>query len=182
MKTAEVYTQTFEAPVCAGRTQTSVPTRVPGSSGVVERIEESIRYMQAHLNEPLQVSTLAAVANFSPSHFFALFKRCTGCAPIDFFIRLRMDRACHLLEQTSMNVKEVAAALGYEDPFYFSRTFKQVNRVSPTEYRQLPGDRQWAVRDGASRESNVPPLLSMPEVPGRESRLRRECEWRRVVS
>jgi AraC family transcriptional regulator of arabinose operon len=40
-----------------------------------------------------------------------------------------------LLEATPRSVKEVAAALGYQDPFYFSRIFKSVNRISPTAYR-----------------------------------------------
>ena len=89
-------------------------------SEVVRKIEQSIAYMTRHLDEPLQVATLAAQANISPSHFFALFKRQTGCAPIDCFIRLRMQHACRLLEETVLSVKEVAATLGYDDPFYFS--------------------------------------------------------------
>lgn len=109
------------------------------------RIGQTIAYMLQHLNQPLPVAKLAALANFSPSHFFALFKRRTGCAPIDFFIRLRMQHACQLLEATSLNVKEVAAVLGYDDPFYFSRTFKAVNRVAPSEYRTMPRKRKQEV-------------------------------------
>jgi len=100
-----------------------------------QKIEQSITYMMKHLDKPLQVATLAATVNVSPSHFFVLFKRRTGCPPIDYFIRLRMQRACQLLTAGSLHVKEVAAALGYDDPFYFSRVFKSVNRVAPSEYR-----------------------------------------------
>ncbi|MGC3957754.1 MAG: helix-turn-helix transcriptional regulator [Verrucomicrobiota bacterium] len=78
------------------------------------------------------------MANISPSHFFAVFKRQTGFAPLDFFIRLRMQRACELLGTTSLSVKEVAAELGYDDPFYFSRVFKTVSGIAPTDYRRLP--------------------------------------------
>jgi AraC-like DNA-binding protein/DNA-binding CsgD family transcriptional regulator len=106
-------------------------------SEAVRKIGQSIIYMLRHLNEPLQVATLAAQASISPSHFFALFKRQVGCAPIDYFIRLRMQQACRLLDETALSVKEVAAAVGYDDPFYFSRVFKSVNRVAPSEYRQL---------------------------------------------
>jgi transcriptional regulator GlxA family with amidase domain len=106
-----------------------------GRSDDVRKIEQSIAYMMEHLNKPLQVATLVAMANVSTSHFFVLFKRRTGCPPIDYFIRLRMHRACELLEAGSPHVKEVAAALGYDDPFYFSRVFKSVNRIAPSEYR-----------------------------------------------
>jgi transcriptional regulator GlxA family with amidase domain len=100
-----------------------------------EKIEESIVYMTRNLNRPLQVSVLAALINVSPSHYFALFKRHTGCAPIDYFTRLRMEKARCLLDTTTASVKEVAAALGYDDPFYFSRVFKSVNQLAPSNYR-----------------------------------------------
>ncbi|HUA65951.1 MAG TPA: AraC family transcriptional regulator [Alphaproteobacteria bacterium] len=100
------------------------------------RIGRSIAYMVEHLNQPLQVSTLAAQASVSTSHFFALFKRQMGTAPIDFFIRLRMNHARELLDSTRSSIKEIAAAMGYDDPFYFSRVFKSVHQVAPAEYRR----------------------------------------------
>ena len=100
------------------------------------RIESTIRYMTQHLNQPLRASELAAIANISLSHYFVLFKRATGCAPINFFIRLRMRRARQLLETTSMNIKQIADELGYDDTFYFSRVFKSVSGVAPTDYRR----------------------------------------------
>lgn len=99
------------------------------------RINQSIHYMMDHLDQPLQVSKLAALENVSASHYFALFKSRTGRSPIDYFIRLRMRRACELLRETSLSIKEIAAELGYDDPFYFSRIFKSVNQVAPREYR-----------------------------------------------
>ncbi|MGH7941836.1 MAG: helix-turn-helix domain-containing protein [Limisphaerales bacterium] len=100
------------------------------------RIRRSIAYMVGHLNQPLQVSTLAAQASVSTSHFFALFKRQMGAAPIDYFIRLRMNHARKLLDSTRSSVKEIAATMGYDDPFYFSRVFKSVHHVAPAEYRR----------------------------------------------
>jgi AraC-like DNA-binding protein len=91
--------------------------------------------MRQHLDQPLQISTLTTLAKVSPSYLFALFKRMTGHPPIDYFIHLRMQRACEFLEGTSLCVKEVAAALGYDDQFYFSRVFKSVQGVAPREFR-----------------------------------------------
>jgi len=108
------------------------PSALPDND---QKIDQSIAYMATHLNEPLNVAKLASVANISSSHFFVVFKRRTGQAPIDYFIHLRMARARRLLEETSMSVKDIAATLGYEDPFYFSRLFKAVSRFSPTDYR-----------------------------------------------
>jgi transcriptional regulator GlxA family with amidase domain len=115
--------------------QRSAQVAPPNNSPGAEKIAQSITYMMQHLDQPLQVATLAANVNVSPSHFFVLFKRRTGRPPIDYFIRLRMQRACQLLRAGSLHVKEVAAALGYDDSFYFSRVFKSVNHVAPSEYR-----------------------------------------------
>lgn len=126
------------------------------ASEIAGRIARSIAYMMEHLDEPVQVSTLAQQASVSPSHYFALFKRQTGTAPIDFFIRLRMNHARVLLDSTCSSVKEIAATMGYDDPFYFSRVFKSVHRVAPAEYRKRSGSGQSALQPENGR--SVEPL------------------------
>jgi AraC-like DNA-binding protein len=106
-----------------------------------QRIERTILFMKEHLDRPLSAPELAAQAAMSLSHYFALFKRLKGRTPIDYLIHLRMQRGRQLLDSTSLSVKEVAAALGYDDPFYFSRVFKSVHGVAPTDYRSSPNGR-----------------------------------------
>lgn len=101
------------------------------------RVAATVQYMAGHLTERLNVNQLAALVHVSPSHYFAIFKRQTSYAPIDFLIRLRMRHGCLLLERQPLTVKEIAAALGYEDAFYFSRLFKRVSKVAPRDYRRL---------------------------------------------
>jgi AraC-like DNA-binding protein len=134
-------------------------------SHVVRKIEQSISYMLQHVNQPLQVATLAAAVNVSASHYSALFKRWTGSPPIDYFIQLRMRHACQLFDYTSLNVKEVAAALGYDDPFYFSRTFKAINRIAPSEYRVMSKESRASVK-GAALPPVFPPPSRRPADPG----------------
>lgn len=100
-----------------------------------QRIEVSLRYMMQNLNQPMKVPALSAMVGLSASSFFSLFKSATGLTPLDFFIRARMRRAGELLEDTTLQIKEVAARLGYDDQFYFSRLFKSVHGVAPREYR-----------------------------------------------
>lgn len=124
-------------PTIPGKLENSTGFEV-GRFGLADahrKIQQIISYMGAHLSEPTQVNRLAAMANISPSHFYALFKQHTGYAPIDFFIRLRMRRASEILETTCLSVKEVAGMLGYEDQFYFSRMFKAVHGIPPREFR-----------------------------------------------
>ena len=133
-------------------------------TGAGLRIEQSIAYMAQHLDKPLQVATLAQRASVSPSHYFALFRRQTGSAPIGYFIRLRMQRARDLLDVTAASVKEIAATLGYNDPFYFSRVFKSVNQIAPSEYRVMSKERNEALRNAASPP--VPPASAGQLAPG----------------
>ena len=108
-----------------------------GEPDLHQKITRSIAYMKQHLGKPLRTAYLASQANLSSSHYGALFKQQTGYSPIDYFIRLRMHQACQLLDTTSFSIKEIATRLGYQDPFYFSRAFRSVNKVAPTEYRRL---------------------------------------------
>ena len=105
--------------------------------GTQQKIAHSIAYMKQHLNQALQLDSLAALANLSRSRYVDLFKQQTGYAPIDYFIRLRMHRACQLLDTTDLSIKTVAANLGYEDALYFTRVFKAVNEMAPTQYRRM---------------------------------------------
>jgi len=99
------------------------------------RIGIALAYMLKNLEKPIRIPALGKIAGMSASHFYPLFKAATGCTPNDYFIRTRMRRACDLLRGTQLSVKEVAAALGYDDPYYFSRLFKSVNGVPPREFR-----------------------------------------------
>lgn len=121
------------------------------------RIEQSIAYMEQHLNRPLHVAVFAFQAGFTTSYFYAAFKRRTGYSPLDYFTRLRMMRACQLLESPLLNVKEVASQLGYRDPLYFSRVFKSVNGVAPSDYRlaqRKMASKAWYDRAALSRPLN----------------------------
>jgi len=109
--------------------------RDPRGLGLDERLERVAETMHRRLGDRLSVARLAAEAELSPSHFSAVFKRRTGFAPLDFFTRLKMQRACHLLDSTDLPVKAVASQVGFEDPLYFSRSFRRIHACSPTEYR-----------------------------------------------
>ncbi len=107
------------------------------SDNAEQRVALSIEYLEHHLERMLDVQGLAKLAGLSPSHYSALFKARTGYAPIDYLTRVRVHRACQLLDTTQNSVKSIAASVGYKDQLYFSRVFRAINDVSPSEFRQL---------------------------------------------
>ena len=92
-------------------------------------------YLREHLDSPTRVPELADMAGFSTSHFSARFRAATGYTVTEYVKRLRMARARQLLIASDAPITEIAAAVGYQDPFYFSRQFSAVNQVSPRRFR-----------------------------------------------
>ncbi|WP_346318756.1 AraC family transcriptional regulator [Chitinophaga sp. YIM B06452] len=102
-----------------------------------DMVTETILYMRGRLDEKLAVDDLALRYQLSHSHFSNLFRKATGMSPIDYFIQLKIQKACQLLYDASIKIKDVAKAIGYDDPYYFSRLFKKLMDVSPEQYRLL---------------------------------------------
>ncbi|MDU4694348.1 MAG: AraC family transcriptional regulator [Paenibacillus sp.] len=100
--------------------------------------DEAVRYMTERLTESLTLSQLAKQVGLSKQHLVYLFNREAGLPPIEYFLRLKMQRAGQLLDLTGLSVKEIAGAVGLSDPYYFSRLFKKIMGYSPTEYRRIP--------------------------------------------
>jgi transcriptional regulator GlxA family with amidase domain len=84
-----------------------------------------------------RLDELATAAGLSVAHYSMLFRRHTGFSPIDFLIRLRVRRACRLLDTTSLPIGEVGERAGYLDPYYFARCFRRVMGCSPRGYRKM---------------------------------------------
>ena len=75
------------------------------------------------------------MAGLSVSHYSALFRRATGYGALEYQTRLRMGAARELLDTTDRPVASVAAQVGFSDALYFSRQFRRIHGMSPTEYR-----------------------------------------------
>jgi len=101
----------------------------------VDIITQTILNMRNNLSKKLSVEDMARMHKLSVSHFSNLFSKATGMPPIDYFIQLKMQRACQLLYANGSKIKMVASELGYEDPYYFSRIFKKHIGTSPEQYR-----------------------------------------------
>ena len=100
-------------------------------------IEDVMRYIREHINEPLDREMLAAVAGFSIPHFHRVFTAHVGESAASYVRRLRMERAGRKLRMGAVDITEVALSAGYDTHAAFSRAFKQQFGLSPSEFRQL---------------------------------------------
>jgi len=102
-----------------------------------DMINETILYMRKELDAKLTIQDMAQKNNLSISHFSSLFRKATGMSPMDYFIHLKLQKACLLLYNGDTKIKDIALSIGYEDPYYFSRLFKKYMNVSPDRFRIL---------------------------------------------
>ena len=100
-------------------------------------ISKCIEYMKNNLNRQMTVGELATYSGFSESHFSLLFKKKTGQSPLNFAIYLKIQKACHFIEFSNMNIRDIATQVGYEDSFYFSRVFSKVMGMSPAKFKKI---------------------------------------------
>ncbi len=114
--------------------------RAPGSRANhgENRLLKVLAAMREDLPHPWTLDELARAAHLSIPHFTELCRRQTGMPPLGLLIRLRLQRAMDLLQQGNHNVAEAALAVGYDDPFYFSRLFRKHMGMPPSACRQGP--------------------------------------------
>jgi len=89
--------------------------------------------------EPLDLEALARAAHVSPRHFSRSFRQTFGETPHQYLLTRRIERACHLLRTTDMQVAEVCLAVGFKGVGSFTTTFRRHVGASPTEYRRETG-------------------------------------------
>lgn len=98
-------------------------------------VDQAILFMRERVEEAVSLEEIAAYVNLSATYFVRLFKKQMHQTPVDYFIRLKIQRACQYLDFTDMAVKDIAQQLGYKDSYYFSRVFKRIMGLSPLSYR-----------------------------------------------
>ena len=99
------------------------------------KLRRTIAYIQAHLEEQVSLTTLAAVAQMSPTHFAHLFKHATGLAPHQYVLRCRMEHAKRLLAETDLSLMDIVHQVGCADHSHFTALFRKHVTMTPKAYR-----------------------------------------------
>ncbi|MBC3759126.1 AraC family transcriptional regulator [Hyunsoonleella sp. SJ7] len=101
-----------------------------------ERLNVIIEYINNHLEERIDIKTLADLSHFSPFHFHRISRALLG-EPIGKYIsRMRIETGAKLLRYSNEPVENIAYSVGFETPSSFSKAFKSHLGISPSEYRK----------------------------------------------
>lgn len=101
----------------------------------VELVGAAIHYMEENIGKHLKLNDICGYLGYSSSRFSEIFRKQAGCSPIEYFIRLKINYACRLLEVSDFSVQQISSIIGIDDPYYFSRIFKKHTGCSPTAFR-----------------------------------------------
>jgi AraC-like DNA-binding protein len=99
-------------------------------------VRQATVMLEQGMQGSVDMRQLAASLGVSYDGFRHAFRRHTGLAPHHYLLQLRINHAKGLLYSTDLTVKEIAASLGFEDPYYFSRAFRKATGMSPNRWRQ----------------------------------------------
>lgn len=99
-----------------------------------EIVNNIIYFLEKHHSEDISLETISDRMYISPTYISKVFKEETGESPINYLIKLRLQRAKDLLESQQITVKEAAQLVGYQDAYHFSKLFKKHYGKSPSEF------------------------------------------------
>lgn len=100
-------------------------------------IEKANRYLEQNFGREISLEEVAREVNLSPYYFSRFYKEETGTNFSDRLTEIRMEKAKELLKKEEYSIKDVCYMTGYMEPNYFSKIFKKVTGVTPTEYKRL---------------------------------------------
>lgn len=102
-----------------------------------DMVDRANALMLERLAFGITLDELAEAVHLSKHHFVRRYRALTGTTPLARFNQLRIHRACQLLDGTPHPVSSIADQLGFDDPYYFSRLFRRVVGLSPSQYRRV---------------------------------------------
>ncbi|MBN1836573.1 MAG: helix-turn-helix transcriptional regulator [Spirochaetales bacterium] len=101
-----------------------------------DSIALAIEYMKNNLDHPVSRDEVARACNMSYGYFSKVFHQRTGNTFTELLNRFRYERACSMLEETGLNISQIALECGFNDQSYFSKVFRRQAGISPKEYRR----------------------------------------------
>lgn len=99
-------------------------------------VKAALRWTAGHFGEADALDGFYRASGLSRNYFRGLFEHAMACTPHDYLERVRLRHARYLLRTTTRPLKQIAAAVGYEDPLYFSRIYRRFWTYPPREERR----------------------------------------------
>ncbi len=100
----------------------------------IQQIKPVLEYIESHYQNAITLSELAHIAGMTPKYFCRFFHAIIHKTPIDYLNYYRIERACYLLETSSISMTDVAYQCGFNGSSYFIKCFKKYKKITPKQY------------------------------------------------
>jgi AraC-like DNA-binding protein len=108
----------------------------PASDTIIDNVmKQAIQYLTLQFTRPISIAHMSNMLGYHRTHLCKLFKQTTGLSPMQYLLKIRMERA-ELLLATPMTVDQISSSVGFSDALYFSKKFRKWRGQSPSEYRK----------------------------------------------
>lgn len=102
-----------------------------------EQFEGCVKFLREHIDDALTLDEIAASSHISVSKLSAIFRHQCGCGAIAYFNEMKIERAKRLIRDSSMNFTQISQNLGFCTVHYFSKLFKKIIGMTPSEYARI---------------------------------------------
>ena len=102
----------------------------------VEHVDKAVRYIEYNYMNEITPKDVFSYLNLDRTYFFRIFKKYTGTSPEQYIMNYRIKKSLELLKHSQYSISEIASFVGINDVYYFSRLFKKIMNMSPSEYRR----------------------------------------------
>lgn len=109
-------------------------------------VRRAVEFILNNYCNPIKITDVANYVCINRSYLYTLFRGSMGMSPQQFLTSFRINKAAELLQVTSLSVESIAISCGYSDPLVFTKSFKQMKKMSPSSYRK-------EMQKGESRKS-----------------------------
>ena len=132
------YLELFLINILRSQTETESgnTTFLPRKEFSSKPVNDVIRVLENGLYENLTIEEICTKTSYGRAYLFRLFKGKTGKTIIEYYLNLKIERAKQLLRENELSVKEISELLAFNEPNYFSKTFKRITGLTPTAYKK----------------------------------------------
>lgn len=100
-------------------------------------ITEALQYIEMNYSRNITISTLSKTVGLNRSYLTSIFKSVLGMTLQEYLIEYRIRKACELLPNNDLSIGNISRSVGYTDPLHFSKIFRQIKGITPSEYRNI---------------------------------------------
>lgn len=108
---------------------------------LTQEIQKIQAFIRQHYADKVSLEDLAQLIQLNKFKLIRLFKQATGLSPIDYLIHVRIEEAKNLLLASSLSVADISESVGFHSPSHFSKAFKSLNHMTPSDYRKQAAEK-----------------------------------------